>query len=774
MHQLTRLSISFPKTVLVALILATVGLAFGMPGSRVEFGYRPLLGGDHPAIERLEGFVERFGGGFPILIAWECGSGAPCETAFDSSSLGMAHAVVQDLMAVEGVQGIESPATSPLLVPDPEGFAVRRFVEGGVRVADASELADRALIDPLWSGTLVSRDGRSGSIVLQLVDTSSETSIRVIEAVQAALREFEERGFEFHLVGHAVEFVIAGRELAESSAGLVPVTAIVIALMIFLLSRSLWMVLLTLLSMGVALVWTFGLLGWLGWPQDSILQALAPLILIMGVCDAIHFLSRYAHAQEDAIERESRREALIRTARDTGAPCLVTTLTTAAALASFATSDLATFLRFGVISAFGVSVCLLLTFSLLPILAQAVPVRTRQATPLSRTWIAALEAVSRSARLRAVPILVATAVLFLVCGIGWLSYLRVDTDGYEMYGDDSQVIGWIRFVESHFDRADNLEIEVLLPEGVDAADPEALASVARFSEFLSADQSLGSTTSILDLLGWMNRLLHADDPAHQQHANTIGANSELIELIGLGNRALLERWLSPDRTRLRLSVDAPFASYTEREHVLGRIEAWAEGDLPSDWDVQHTGPFSIGFDWVRDVQGTQLRSFVTAFSLVFLLVALFLRSAAWSLVAMVPTLLPVVVTLGGMGILGLSLDVGRAMIAAVIIGIAVDDAVHLLTQYRRRRKRGVAVNDAIQGALLHVGPALVTTSFALSLGFLSLLASPWQTISSFGFFVSLSILGALAAALFVLPALIVVFERMAPGGRVRVGELDAR
>ena len=134
-----------------------------------------------------------------------------------------------------------------------------------------------------------------------------------------------------------------------------------------------------------------------------------------------------------------------------------------------------------------------------------------------------------------------------------------------------------------------------------------------------------------------------------------------------------------------------------------------------------------------------------------------LRKMALHCDLMVPTLLPVVVVLGAMGWLGMSLDVARAMIAAVVIGIGVDDAVHVLRQYQLRRDAGENSHGAMRGALQHSGRAVVTTSFALALGFLTLMMSAWQTVASFGFFVALSIVGALAATLFVLPALIFAF-----------------
>jgi len=112
-----------------------------------------------------------------------------------------------------------------------------------------------------------------------------------------------------------------------------------------------------------------------------------------------------------------------------------------------------------------------------------------------------------------------------------------------------------------------------------------------------------------------------------------------------------------------------------------------------------------------------------------------------------------------MGVAGLSLDVGRAMIAAVVIGIAVDDSIHLLHRYGRLRGDGRTPRDAMSAALLETGRPIVVTSIALALGFMTLTASAWGTVSGFGFFVSLSILVALLATLFILPALVFAVAR---------------
>ncbi|MEE8164253.1 MAG: MMPL family transporter, partial [Myxococcota bacterium] len=479
-HQLTRLTLNRPKSVLLALGAITAFLAAGLPNLRTEFGYRVLVGDDHPSIVALDELIHQYGGGFPLYIAWECGDGFPCDTVFDIESLEMAYSLTRTMSAFPGIVNVESPATTGLLTPAAGGFDIRRFVEDGKVVPDAEELALRALDDPLWAGTLISSDGTVGVIILQTSDSENETGVGVVDAVLRTIAPFETQGFEFHLVGDLVSTVIAGRDLATSTANLIPFTVLVIGLVLLALSRSVQSAAITLATMGVALIWTFGLLGWLDWPQDGILEVLAPLILIVGVCDAVHLMSRYAvevTGRTEAIPRERRRAALMAASKEVGPPCLITTLTTCGAFLSFVTSALDTFIRFGVISAFGVAACLILTFTLLPPLVVLRPTEGAPAARASRSWQPTLSAMVRTAETRAAPILLVAMAGFVVCGIGWLATLRVDTNWIESFGQQSRVIQWIQFLEDRVRPTQSLEIDIKLPPTVALEDPATLRRI---------------------------------------------------------------------------------------------------------------------------------------------------------------------------------------------------------------------------------------------------------------------------------------------------------
>jgi hypothetical protein len=753
MERLTELSLKY-RGIAIA-ILAGVTVILGAGTTRVEqaFGFRVLVGEDHPAIQALDSLVAEYSGGFPVRIVWECGPQQPCETVFDDTSLRMADRLTGELLSAPHVSNVTSPANAAVFGADPDGITVDRFVENGVINEQRTQLAQRALEDSLWVNKLISPDGLVGAIIVQPSDNRPETDLTLVNSIERALLSFRSNGFRFYLVGDAIETVVGGRTLANSTSQLTPFLVLIITIVLFFTTRSWQQTIATLLTMGIAIVWTLGTLGWLGWPQNGMLQVLAPVVVIVGVCDAIHLLNHYSESRL-ANPNQEVQQGLRAAARGAGPACLITTLTSAAAFASFTVSALDAFVRFGGILPVGVSACLVLTFTALPIILTWLPEENGRTAQVSGTWRPIMNAVIETTSRRATTILVTTTLSLCFFGLGWALHLRADQDWIESYGELSAIVQDIRFTEEHFGSSSSLELDITLPPGTRIEAPDVLATIKRFSEGLSLIGGLEESRSILDLIERTNRLLHAGHGAFETAGTSIGANAEMLELLAFDDPDALGRWISLDRSRLRISTSTLAISQDQKAEALAGVETWRKATIPDSWDVRLTGTLASSHHWMRDIQATQLRSFPVAFGIVFVMVGLFLRSWSLALAAMLPTLLPVVIVLGTMGWLGMSLDIARAMIAAVIIGIGVDDAVHVLDYYKRRRSEGESQRLAITAALHHTGRAVVTTSVALSLGFLTLMMSAWQTVASFGFFVALSITGALTATLFVLPALL--------------------
>jgi len=776
---LTRAALRAPRLAVGLVLALTFGLGAGALRLRTDAGFRAYVGADHPAVREFDAFLARFGGGLPIAAVWSCAEARVCKSVFDAPALEMAYSVALAMQTTPGVRAVASPATSPLLVPTPDGFDVRTLVEDGRPVADRERLRERAKIDPLWVGSLISADADVGALVIELASSESAASVAVLRALQESLAPWEARGFTFNLVGDPVEFVIAGGDLEADSRRLVPLIVGLIGAMLLVLFRSLRVALVSLAAVGIAVVWSLGLMGWLGWPQTAVTQALAPFIVVVGICNAIHLVARYASEVSAARDTELRspaarcaralpacpagrafRElAMLAVARDIGGSCFIASATTAAGFGSFATSGALSFLHFGVIAAFGVMAALALCFSLLPVCLVRIPLDSRSVSAANVAWGRALELVVDGAQRRFRLVLGGTLVLCAVAAVG-LARLRVEVDVYHLFGEETRVVRWIRFVEEHLRKPDTLDVVLTLPEARKLEDPEVLAALARLSHSLSELPGLGTARSVLDPLTWLNRMLHQDDPAFERPAATAAGNAELLLMLSLQDPQALDRWVSLDARHARVEVEVQAGTQGYGESVLARVQELLTARFLSDFQTEINGPVKVFVQMVEEVQRTQLSSFASATLVVAGMVAIFLRSLTWALAAMLPTLFPVLVTLGAMGLAGVYLDMGTAMIAAVVLGIAIDDTVHLLTQYRRRRAAGSEPSEAIRAAVLHVGRAVVTTSIALSLGFFVLTLSSWESVASFGFLSGLAILVALVADLVILPAVIAAGARL--------------
>lgn len=741
MKGLPRLALRAPALVLALLAATTGAMLFGLTRVQTDLGYRAFLGTHHPSVAAFDAFLDRFGGGLPLRAVYTCDE-SPCSTALDAAALEMARDVGDAMERSPAVGGVASPARAVVFDPTPAGPLPRRLVEDGAVAADREHLASLAQADPMWRGELVSADAKVGALVFDLVSSDGDVARRAYADLDAALALFERSGWVFHRVGGPVEFVVAGDELADAMQRIVPVMVALVAVALVVLFGSVPVAALVLATTGVAVLWAHGALGWLGWPQNSLTQTLAPLVLVIGVCDGIHLIARYASrvsAGADgaaALGLAQRREALEAATTEVVRPCWMTSATTAAGFLSFASADLSSFVQYGIIAAIGVVGAFVLTFTLLPIVLLAVPSGWVHVPKASASWAVALDRlVDVSSRHRRG--IVWVAAVSLVAFGGGMATLRFHSSFDELYGADSRVVRWSHFVSDHLRKPDSIELDVSLPADADLRSEPARESLRALAESLAEIPELTNPRSLLD--------------------HPLGALA--VPAAGEERDAGLKRWLSGDHRHARVSLEVDKLPQLAMRRVLADVQRRLDARLPAGWTAEVTGPFTVTHDMVEAINHTQFRSFAGAALAVFALLAFYLRSLRWAALAMVPTLLPVVSTLGAMGWMGVPLDVGTAMVAAVVLGIAVDDVVHLLDRFRARRDAGAQIEPAMHDAVREVGQAVVSTSLALAVGFGALALSPWASVAHFGLISAIAILAALVTDLLVVPALVATAGR---------------
>jgi predicted RND superfamily exporter protein len=669
-HALGLWSLGHPRLTLGLVLGFVLGLGAGALRIGTDSGYRAFLGAEHPVVRDLDAVASRFGGGVPFAITWVCEAPAPCETVFDPEALAMAHELATQLAAVPGVRRVDGPATSPLLVAEFLDLPrARQLAPKGTPAEDIEALAASALADPLWVGQILSEDGRAGALVLTLEDSASATAERAVDAAFSAIVPFEKRGFRFALAGGPVEFVVAGRDLDRQTQRLVPAIVVLVGALLWLSFRSAPPAGLALVGVGSALLASVGLQGWLGWPRTSFFQVLPPLLLTIGVCYGIHLLAAHAARLPSAASRE---HALGDALRHIARPCLYTALTTAAGFASFQVSGLESLVRFGWIAAFGVMTALVLTFTLLPVLLVRLPARWITQPRSHAAWDTATDQLARLAMRARGPALLGVVALSAVAVVG-LANLRIDASFEEIYGEENRVVRWAREAEA-VRSAEQLEVALTLPAGIEPAAPEALRTLASL-ETVGAPE-LARPLSILAPMRSLHALFYGGALV-LDGADAVPERLPSLQRMLRGEAPdLFAAYVAPDA--LRLTLQGSKLPQDELRALVARVDQEVRDRLPPGYGATVTGPLAVVSRMIDEIQRTQIGSFAVALLLVGFLSALCLRSLPLAALAMVPTALPVLWTLGAMGALGVPLDVGTAMVAAVVLGLGVDEALHLL------------------------------------------------------------------------------------------------
>ncbi len=748
MHRLTSLSVRYPRLTLgLALLLVALatppilrtGLAVGMDAT---------LGPEHPVVLRFDAFLERFGGGYPVLIAYECSEAEDCRGALDPPALEMAYDVSRQLEQSPFVARVSSPATASLLVASADlGIEARRLVTDGELSADP-ELRRLALTDALWSRTLLSADGRVGAIVVELASTDSAALFGVVEEIERALEPHARAGFRFHAVGEPMLWVAAHEDSVASMVRVGIGTGGMLFLTLLLLLRSLPAVLASLATIGVATALTLASLPLLGWQRSQLTEGAATVILVIGCAGCVHFV---AHYLEERARFADEREALIATARSILAPCLLTSATTVASFVALASAGLFSLTRFGVVAAVGVSLAFVLTFSLLPALLVLLPVRPRSPSH-SAAWQTALTRLAGFGATRG-PSVLLVALALGGLGLAGVTKLRVELSLAQLWDDEHPVRRAFEFVAQHLERPSRLEIELTLPEGESVQDPRVLRALVEAKSALARIDGVDGARSVATFMLHANAVLRAgsEAPAPLDSEAAVG---EVMTLISGGDSGLLDPWLTLDQRHLRVSAEIQRLSSNAQERLVAEAEETLRSSLPDDWRFSLTGPAALQAVLSGDFARSQTAIVSSSCLVVFALIGLYLRSLPWAILAMAPNAAALLLLFGAMGHLGVPMDFGAAIVGPIAIGIAADDTIHFLTAYGRARRSGLEALPAVRAAISRVGEAVISTALALALGFLSMLTSPFPTISNLGLLCALAIVAATLADLVLLPALI--------------------
>jgi hypothetical protein len=742
--------------VLAALAAATALFAFQIP--RIVFRISPegMVVKGHPDTLYYAKYVEQFGTDEIVLIALFS------EDVFSRDSLASVFRLTEVIQDYAYVRRVLSLSSVNDIRGSPEGVEISPFFsEPPETVSALDEVRARVHGNPLVYGNFVSPDDRCTLILVELdlsEDAFPEERKRVVRKILKLVSREGREGVELYVAGFPVVSTTLVTMLVEDQRVFVPAITLLIILPLYASFRSFWCVLLPMLTVATSLVWVLGFLVLCGRTVEIITNVLPPLILVIAMADSVHIL---AHYLEELGRNENREEAVRDATAYIFTPCLLTSLTTAVGFGSLMVSRVEGIWSLGLLASFGALAAFVISITLLPILLSLLPRRALQGQR-QRDTSALDQALARLARFNEshkALILVATVLLILLSLMGVLQ-LKVETTLIEYLKETNPLVQAVRRIERHLTGTSTLDV-VFYFEGPDQVkEPENLAQVEALQAYLEQKPIVTESFSLVDILKRMNQVFRGGDPASYRLPDTREEVAQYLLLYTMsGEEGDLARYVDDEGQTAVLASRLKTVSSAKMDRFLEEVKEHIRTEVP-DLEIRVTGISVLVADSIDAIVRGQIQSLALALVLISLIMTALLWSVRLGLLSMIPTVIPILMTLGLMGWLGIPINTATAVISCVAIGIAVDDTIHYMTRFRKEFQREPDEVAAAFRSLVSTGRALYLTSFILTVGFAVLVFSHFKPVIYFGSLMAVTMVSALAGDLVLLPVLLTILKPM--------------
>jgi len=737
--------------VLILVVLGSIAAVTGIQKLVLDTSSKNLIDKNNPNKVIYDKVVEEFGSDNTTIIyirdknLWD-----PAKLSF----LEDLHYSLEDLPFVERVDSLFT-ATS---IRDGEGGISSGAVLSEVPEdpAEIAEAKNNAVYNPLILKTFISEDAMVTAINVTVNSDNTDTfNRRAAEAFEKLLTPARKHFEEVFQVGPPkVHWEIRKgfhtdiRFLGGLSLG------IMIATIVLFLRNGLAGII-PLLTSCVSILWTFGLMGWLGVPMNLLSAMLPSLIIAIGSTEDTHILATYLQTIATGNNSDSKQKNTIRhqatmvTMKHMGMPIILTTLTTVLGLGSNILSSVDMVIDFGISGIIGMSINGILTILCVPmILSTFGPIKSKVATKdkgISGPQAAILRFFNFLADKHGNRILwiVGGAFIFFLYQA---SHLYVNNDPISFFKSDHPLIAQAE--KMHKDLS-GMQIFYINLDGMEKnafKKPENIERVAKIKAFIQKQGAFDQVMGISDHLSLVNREWNGG----KAEDFVVPKSPELVEQYLLFfKRRDLERFVSHDFQRANMIV----RHNIKDSHYLK--EKLAELDVAinsiSEGKLQHhlVGENLLLNDASETLQISQLKSLMLLLLVIFIVMSIVFTSIRGGLISLIPNVLPIVLTFGLMGLWGLSLNPGTIMIAVISIGLAIDDTIHLLTRYNQEARLTMDQSLAVRKTFEAEAIPVIATSVSLMLGFSVFLFSSFSIIAEFGILSALTILFALFADLLV-------------------------
>lgn len=709
---------------------------------------------------------------------------------------------------LDHIVNVDTLVNAPVLTVDGDVLASRPLVGDTVLTPEAiTEIKAIAEAEQQLKLRFFSRDHKYGGIQIETdfgaipVDAEQVTEETVLSMDQA-VAPVEEKDVEFkptdqadyltlfeeikkilekpeyakHLDYYAVGNTAAAEhnvKMTEEMGILYVVAFVIIMVLLWFLFRSASAVVWSMSIVILSTVFTLGATGLLGLTVTGFLILTILLILTVGVADSVHTLTSYTALRTSGHDHQG---ALRRTFKYAGVALLLTGFTNMTGTMALNITPVVPIQSFAIMSTLGILFALLLTFYLLPVLIDLWPTVSKKKvivdTPEKKQFLDVLPRLKSTLK-KVVPFVEKRPVAFIVpfilvlaVSIYGATQVKIDSQILDQYPEDSTFTQSVKVADEHMMGAYAMVLYLDFKEDFALQDPDVMKAMNELQEEFETKYKkyVVMTNSIADVVKDANRELNGDAAEYYRIPDTREALAQTLFLFNNANPSERQRFVDDNYRKANINISLHSYGSYEYDVVfqsmradIDKMMAKLKAKYPKT-EVSITGIFALAMQASQYLTENQAITFGIALVAVSVILLLVFGSFKVGMIALIPNLIPALLTLGLLGITGVPLDFFTMMLAPIIIGISIDDTVHFISNYQLQLAKDNDVNAALRRTMEETGPGVVFTSLILGLGFGIMAIASAAGTSNMGKFGAMAIFMGLLNDLFLLPALLLTFK----------------
>ena len=643
-------------------------------------------------------------------------------------------------------------------------FATRPVWDGEIESdADAVVLENQLKHLPFYHRLLfdLKKDVFLILVTLEQEVLNTKKRLDVVEAIDKRVNEFrEERATEMHVSGLPYIRAVYVKKAKREITLFVGLAALVTAIVLIVIFRSFIEVIVPLVTVLLGVIWAQGSLALLGFEITILTGLIPPLLIVIGVPNAIYIINKYH--REFSLSGE-KKAALATTIEKTGQAIFLTNLTTAVGFGTFVITGSDILVEFGIVAFINIMMLFFLSLILIPILFSFLPppsvrVRAHMDKRLVKAVIRVLILLSQYYR----PWIYGAAFIVLIVSAIGISRIEVKGNLVDDVPEKSPLMTDLRFFENTFGGVMPLEITVdTRKERGIVTDARTWRKIEELQEYLDAQPIFSRPLSYIEGIKFANQAFYNGDPDEFQLPNQF----DRVFIVNYlkkdeGQDSLVSNFMNKEKSVARISVMMKDMNTIEIQGIKEDLQQKTAEIFPEDkYKVDITGGTITFLEGTKYLVRNLIQSLLLAVLLISVFMAFLFKDVRVVVISLIPNVIPMVVTAAVMGFLGIALKPSTILVFSVAFGISVDDTIHFLAKYKDElRHNGHNIRSAVVKSLREVGLSMAYTSVVLFFGFSVFAASEFGGTVALGTLVSFSLLAAMFTNLILLPALLMTLH----------------